>query len=163
MKVAGVGDFPEVENGFSNAVSFDCTMKFAGDKSVRLYSGTNELIISGELGRIRVNRGGLAGKPIEELTEQDHERTHEQILELRHGKRSGNHMMNFFDCIKDGGQPVSDVWSHHRSMSVCHLANLAMRLNRPLQWDPVQEDFVGDEEASALRSRPQREPYVLDV
>ena len=160
-EIAGVGDIPEIENGFNTAETFDCTMKFAGDKSIQLTSGDNELIISGELGRIRVNRGGLTGKPIEELTEADDEWINEKILELCHGKRSGNHMMNFFDCIKDGGKPISDVWSHHRSVSVCHLANLAMRLRRTLKWDPVKEDFIGDEQASAMVSRPQREPYSL--
>ena len=46
---------------------------------------------------------------------------------------------------------------------VCHLANIAMRLGRKLRWDPVKEDFIGDDEASGLLSRPQREPYAIDV
>ena len=34
--------------------------------------------------------------------------------------------------------------------SVCSLANIAYRLNRPLKWDPVKERFEGDEEANRL-------------
>lgn len=161
LEIEGKGEFPSVENGYNTAVNFDCTMKFAGNKSIRLYSGTNELIISGDKGRIRVNRGGLTGRPVEELTDADHEWMREEILKLCHGKQPGDHMRNFFECVKEGGLPISDVYSHHRAVSVCHLANIAMQLGRPLKFDPVREDFVGDQEASAMLSRPQRPEYAF--
>ena len=75
----------------------------------------------------------------------------------------GNNDDNFFECVKDRGKPISDAWSHHRSVSVCHLANIAMQLDRKLTWDPVKEDFVGDEEASAMVSRKQRDEYAIKV
>jgi predicted dehydrogenase len=160
-EIEGKGTYPQVENGFNVAVDFDCTMKFAGDKSIRLYSGANELIISGDKGRIRVNRGGLTGKPVEALTADDDAWMQEEILKLCHGKQPGNHMLNFFQCVKEGGMPISDVWSHHRSVSVCHLANIAMRLGRKLRFDPAREDFIDDAEASAMLSRPQRQEYAV--
>jgi len=163
IEIEGVGDYPQIENGYNTAVTFDCTMRYADGRAIRLYSGKNELIISGERGRIRVNRGGLTGKPIEELTKQDEEWIQEEILKLCHGKKPGNHMGNFFECIKDRGTPISDVFTHHRSVSVCHLANLAMRLKRKLRWDPEREDFIGDEQASSMLSRPRRTPYTLDA
>ena len=138
-------------------------MKFEGNKSIRLYSGNNELIISGDEGKIRVNRGGLTGKPVEEMTEKDNAWMQEEILKLCHGKKPGNHMGNFFQCVKEGGLPISDVFSHHRSVSACHLANIAMRLGRTLKFDPVKEDFIGDAEATAMLSRPQRPEYAIDV
>ena len=155
-EIEGKGDYPRIENGYNTAATFDCTMKFEGDKSIRLYSGTNELIISGDRGRIRVNRGGLTGKPIEELTENDEDWMQDEILKLCHGKQPGDHMRNFFECVKDRGKPISDVWSHHRSVSMCHLANIAMRLEHKLSWDPVKEEFINDHEASAMLSRTQR-------
>jgi len=161
VEIAGSGDFPRVENGFNTAVTFDCTMRFPAGQQIRLYSGTNELILSGDQGRIRVNRGGLTGKPVEELTPADDAWIREGILKLCHGKEPGSHMRNFFECIKDRGTPISDVFSHHRSASACHLANIAMRLGRKVQWDPVKEDFVGDEEAAALLRRPQRKQYAF--
>jgi predicted dehydrogenase len=160
-EIEGKGTYPQVENGFNVAVDFDCTLKFAGNKSIRLYSGANELIISGDKGRIRVNRGGLTGRPVEELTADDDAWMQEEILKLCHGKQPGNHMLNFFQCVKEGGMPISDVWSHHRSVSVCHLANIAMRLGRKLRFDPAREDFVDDAEASAMLSRPQRPEYAV--
>jgi hypothetical protein len=68
-------------------------------------------------------------------------------------------MGNFFDCVKDRKAPLSDVVSQHRSASVCHLANISMRLGRKLKWDPVREEFLGDDEANRWLSRPQRAPY----
>ena len=73
------------------------------------------------------------------------------------------HMRNLFACIKDRSQPVSDVFTHHRGVSSCHLSNLAMLLGRKLRWDPAEEDFIGDEQASALVARPQRAPYAIEV
>jgi predicted dehydrogenase len=163
VEIEGSGDYPQMANGFNTAVTFDCMMKFSGDRSIRLYSGTNELIISGEKGRIRVNRGGLTGKPVEDLTKDDESWMQEEIVKLCHGKQPGNHMRNFFECIKDGGKPISDVWSHHRSVSACHLANIAMRLGRKLKWDPVAENFIGDDEANGMLSRPQRAPFAIDA
>jgi len=163
VEIEGTGEFPQIENGYNTAVTFDCTMRFTEGREIRLYSGINELIISGDRGRIRVNRGGLTGKPVEELTENDEDWINEEILKLCHGKKPGDHMRNFFECIKDRGTPISDVYSHHRSATACHLANVAMRLGRKLRWDPVKEDFIGDEEASAMLRRPQRKPYVIEI
>jgi LAS superfamily LD-carboxypeptidase LdcB len=36
-----------------------------------------------------------------------------------------------------------------------------MKLNRRLRWDPWAERFVGDDQANAMLSRPQRAPYTL--
>lgn len=161
VSIEGQGTFPGVKDGFDVAENFDCTMKFADGQEIRLYSGANELIFSGEKGRIRVNRGGLTGKPVEELTERDNAELAEIMAQLCRGKQPGNHMQNFFECIRDRSLPVSDVYSHHRAVSCCHLANIALRLGRPLAWDAEREDFVGDAEATALLSRPQRKPYEL--
>ena len=47
----------------------------------------------------------------------------------------------------------------HRSITICHLGNIAMRLGREtLQWDPVKEQIVGDDEAAKMLSRPYRGP-----
>ncbi len=161
VEISGKGNYPEVENGFNVAVDFDCNIRFADEQEIRLYSGPNELLISGEKGRIRVNRGGLTGKPIEELTPKDDDWIRDEMIKLCHGKEPGNHMANFFECVRDRGKPISDVWSHHRAVSCCHLANIAMILDRPLQFDPENEEFISDEEANGMLSRPQREQYAI--
>jgi len=163
IEVEGTGDFPKVENGYNVAATFDCTLRFAGGREIRLTSGPNELILAGEKGRILVNRGRLVGKPIEDLTAADREWLDREVVTLCRGKEPGDHMRNFFECVKDRSLPVSDVFTHHRSVSCCHLANIAMRLNRKVRWDPVKEDFPGDSEAGAMLRRPQRKPYAIEA
>ena len=49
----------------------------------------------------------------------------------------------------------------HRSATVCHLGNIAVRTGRKIVWDPVQEAVVGDAEAARMVSRPYRAPWNL--
>ena len=51
-------------------------------------------------------------------------------------------------ACKDRTQPISDVYTHHRAMTTCHLANIAIRLGRKLKWNPETEQIVGDDEAN---------------
>ncbi|MBI3877629.1 MAG: Gfo/Idh/MocA family oxidoreductase [Verrucomicrobia bacterium] len=76
---------------------------------------------------------------------------------------SDNHMANFFDCIRSRKQPVADVEIGHRSVSVCHLGVLALRLGRKLNWDPAKEQFVGDKDADKWLAREQRKPWTYDA
>jgi hypothetical protein len=82
---------------------------------------------------------------------------------IRMGKHDSiiNHMGNFFDCVQSRNAPIADVESQHRSVSVCHLANIAMRLGRKLKWDPSTEQFIGDAEAHTWLSREQRKGFEI--
>ena len=70
-------------------------------------------------------------------------------------------MGNFYDCLLTRKTPIADIESQHRSISACHLANIALRLGRPLKWDHVAEQFIGDTEANSLLSRPQRKGFEI--
>jgi hypothetical protein len=72
-------------------------------------------------------------------------------------------MANFFECCRDRSEPVSDVATHHRALTTCHLANIAIRLGRKLTWDPKTEQIVGDDEANAWQKREQRKGYEIVV
>ena len=84
-----------------------------------------------------------------------------EIAGLYKGKERRGHMQNFFDCVQDRSEPVSDVFSHHRELSSCHLCNIAMLLKRKIRWDPEQEQIIGDAEASNMLGRPMRAPWHL--
>ncbi len=71
------------------------------------------------------------------------------------------HMQNWLDCIKTREKPNADVEIGHRSISVCHLANIAREIGRKLKWDPEAETFPGDAEANAYLARPRRKRYEL--
>jgi predicted dehydrogenase len=78
-----------------------------------------------------------------------------------HLYESLDHKRNFLDCIKSGRDPITPVEVGHRSASVCHLANIAMKLKRRLHWDPDEERFINDEQANRLLSKPVRAPWHL--
>ena len=162
--IEGKGTFNTQPDCYNVARDFDCTMTFADKTSIRLTSGPNELILAGDKGRIRVNRGSLTGKPVEEImsSKSEQEKLNESVREL-YGGNPQPHMVNFFASIKSRKQPVSDVFTHHRSVSCCHLANIAMLTGRKLTWDPQKEDFVGDEQASAMVAREQRAGFEIDA
>lgn len=71
------------------------------------------------------------------------------------------HVRNFLDCVKSRELPAAHAEVGHRSASVCHLGNVAIRLGRNVKWDPVAERFPGDDEANEMLLRPMRAPWVL--
>ena len=71
------------------------------------------------------------------------------------------HHNNWLDCIRTRGRCVADIEAGHRSASICHLGNIAMRLARPLQWDPAKESFDGDAAAEILKDKAFRAPWRL--
>ena len=63
--------------------------------------------------------------------------------------------------MKSRATPLADVEIGHRSISVCHIANLARQLNRKLHWDPEAERFVNDAEANDRLTRTPRKGYEI--
>jgi hypothetical protein len=75
--------------------------------------------------------------------------------------RSLDHMRDFLDCVRSRQRTVANPEVMHHSMTTVHAANICMWLKRSLKFDPIKEEFVGDEEANRLRSRAMREPYTI--
>jgi len=73
----------------------------------------------------------------------------------------GHERGDFLTAVRTRARPGADVEIGHRSICVSHLAHIAYELRRPLRWDPVKEEFPGDEEANRLCSRSMREPWRL--
>ena len=70
-----------------------------------------------------------------------------------------DHHANWFECIRTRRSPSCDEEIGHRSASLGHLVILAYKLGRSLKWDPVREEFPGDQQANRLLSRAMREPW----
>ncbi|MDG2521129.1 Gfo/Idh/MocA family oxidoreductase [Caulobacter segnis] len=73
--------------------------------------------------------------------------------------RSKEQHGNWLDSIRTRKPPAAPVELGHRATSTCLVHHAAMKLKRPLKWDPKAERFIGDDEANALLSRPQRKGY----
>ena len=117
----------------------------------------NGVMFIGEKGRVFVNRGGIYGNAVEELKENP---LSDDAWRVR---PSNNHMANFFHCVETREEPVSPVRIQQRTVTVCHLTNISLRLGRKLTWDPQAEQIVGDEEANGWLKREQRAPYAIEA
>jgi myo-inositol 2-dehydrogenase/D-chiro-inositol 1-dehydrogenase len=163
----------KLKNGYQTPTKFDIELEFADGSIIHVCDEyvskdgktrhENGILFEGEDGRIFVNREKLTGKPYEEMTKGDKEKMHAQVVKLYHGKEPTGHMQNFFDCVASRDLPISDVETHHRTMTSCHLCNIALMLGRELKWDPEKEEFIGDEQATKLMSRPKRDKYSWKV
>ncbi len=172
VTVEGVSEHPcEFKDGhplrddcYNAATSFDVTVMCPGDVEMHIVSKSkdgNGILFEGTEGRFHVSRGAMKGKPVEDLKEKP--LSEDLLSKLYKGKKPGNHMGNFFECIADRTDPISDVYSHHRAMTTCHLANIAIRLGRKITWDSKTEQIVGDSAANQWLAREQRKGYEIDV
>ena len=74
--------------------------------------------------------------------------------------RSRNHVQNFLECVRSRQKPIAGAEVGHRSATVCHLGNIAIRVGRPLGWDPAAERFVDDAAANRLLERTPRVSFM---
>jgi hypothetical protein len=74
-------------------------------------------------------------------------------------------MANFLECIKSRKPTICPADVGHRSVTLCHLGTIALRAGKRLKWDPVKEEFVGEnaEIGNAMLSREMRKPWKLEA
>lgn len=163
IKVWGKGEFP-TSGLFTTATKVDFHLLYENGTEVRCTTGESKIIFHGEKGDLEVKRGGapqdqnvvggLYTNP-PEIARTEFKPTDIRLY------RSDNHQRNFLDCIRTRQQPICPAEVGHRSATCCHLANIAMRLGRELNWDPKNERFINDDEANAMLTRPYRAPWTL--
>jgi predicted dehydrogenase len=78
-----------------------------------------------------------------------------------HLYESSDHKGNFLACVKTRGETIATIENAHRSVSIAHLGNIAMRLGRKVRWNPDAERFVNDPEADGMLNRAMRAPWHL--
>ncbi|NLS92383.1 MAG: Gfo/Idh/MocA family oxidoreductase [Planctomycetaceae bacterium] len=152
--------YPVVDDRYNIATKFSLRAAMPGDVEMIITSdGDNGILFEGTEGRFFVNRGKITGAPVEAL--KDNPLPEGALEEIYGGPISENHSANFIESMKSRKQPISDVWSHNRMLEICHLSNIAMRLGRELNWDPVKRQIVGDDQANAFLSRESRKGYEI--
>src|SRR5450432_3661871 len=80
-------------------------------------------------------------------------------IEIHTAPATRGHMLNFLDAIDRNIKPVADIEKGHISTASCIMANMSMKLGRPLCYDPVKKEIIGDAEATKLLQRPYRGPW----
>jgi predicted dehydrogenase len=158
VEIEGKGVYPK--DGIYNApTEYKFTCKYA-DGLIMTVANDRQLVGGmgtvwyGEKGWVHVDRGRQATDPPELWNE---------VIgpnEIRLQK-SDDHQQNFLDCVKSRNKTITPIEVAHRSISVALLGEIAMLLERKLQWDPAREQFVNDDEANRMLSRPMRAPWHL--
>jgi len=158
---AGPVEFWPLPDGPRGALAF----RYANGVTVRLEMPAGELnggaIFVGEKGRIEIVRNDFRTDPpkmIKDLPPPEEVRKWRDDVALWQAKY---HMQDWLSCMRARSTPLADVEIGHRSVSICHLANITRQLGRRLRWDPEAERFTGDAEANGLLRRPRRKAYEL--
>ncbi len=124
----------------------------------RQVPGTNSKQLGTEFvgakGSLFVYRGGLIANPPELLRSGE-------VPPIVNSEANAAHVKDFIDCIKSRRKPAADINIGHRSATVCHLGNIAVRTGKKISWDPKTETVVGDAEAAKWLTKEYRKPYSL--
>jgi len=112
-----------------------CPVRFEGDEG---------WVETGDTGRIELHPASLV---------------RERKRYVRRGTDPAGHGRNFLDCVKSRARTASNADIMRHSHIACHAAAIAWQLGRKVTFDPVNEAFVGDDEANAMRTRALRSPW----
>jgi predicted dehydrogenase len=143
-------DHPVLTYRYANGVNMYHMYGPGADKvPVPTKRGVNGILFVGEDGWVEVNRGYFKTGP-EEIGKQPIGPDDIHLYE------SPGHAADWLNCIRARKRPICDVEVGQHTITVCHLGNLAYWLERPIRWDPVREDIVGDDEARRMMDIPKR-------
>jgi predicted dehydrogenase len=156
--------YPTEDNRYNSSHKFDIKCTFEDGLVMHVVSDSrdgNGVLFEGTEGRMHVSRGRIAGKPFEDIKGNIREVFPDaEFNKLYNGKRFEGHKENFVRCIREGGLPVSDVFTHVQAMNVCHLCAISARLGREVAWNPKTEK-TGDTQSQSFQAREQRKGYEI--
>ncbi len=132
------------------------------------------LTIYGEKGTLRMSTMKYDFTPVDAKAEKLHmdvvyekekypEDLKEDRIELNAAPATRLHMLDFLAAIDQQKKPIADIEAGHISTASCIIANLSMKLGRPLSYDPIKKIIINDPEATALLARPYRQPWSRDL
>jgi len=87
----------------------------------------------------------------------------DELVHSEYGRQGDKeHQQNFIDCIRTRNRPNADVEIGHKSVLLCHMANISYRVgNRKLEFDPQTETFTNCDEANKHIKREYRQPWIV--
>jgi hypothetical protein len=187
VSVSGRGAAPSADPmSYNTHPEFEITYTYANNARLTCRSGPpadflargannrpidNGILFEGEDGKwLFVNRGTILA------TDGDHRSSRLINEPLAEGAtrlprppqvQGSRHMANFLECMRSRQQPICNVNVGHRSVSVCHLGNIALRYfpGQTLRWNPQEQQFTGDNAtvANSYLDRPYRAPWRLEA
>ncbi|AOS45936.1 Putative 4,5-dihydroxyphthalate dehydrogenase [Lacunisphaera limnophila] len=148
---------PEATALYNTSTAFDFDVIYGSGVRVNVSNAhPNGILFEGEDGRsLFVSRDTITTTP----AELRRERIKDGEIRLPESKV---HEHNFIDGILNRTETITPIETGHRSITIPHLANIAIRLGRSaLDWDPAVERFVNDPAADAMLQRPMRRGYAV--
>ncbi|WNH12969.1 Gfo/Idh/MocA family protein [Thalassobellus suaedae] len=172
ISVEALAEFPK--SGLWN-VHGDFFVKHEYDNGIEVYTSggyTNGIKYIGEDGWIFVSRGAYTASATDPVDKEKSatalNASNPKILESVigeseiHLEKIDDQHGNWLDCIKTRKQPISSIEKGHKACAICLISDIAMQLDRKLQWDPENEVFINDNDANTMLRREQRKPYGTD-
>jgi predicted dehydrogenase len=68
---------------------------------------------------------------------------------------------DFIEAVKTRKKFALNEQNGYRSCTIVNMGLVALKLGRNLKFDPVKQEFIGDEEANKLIFPPMREPWII--
>jgi predicted dehydrogenase len=168
IKVTAESDLPHISDGYSTPVDFTIDYILSNGTPMRVRAAPPEgspeaqsgMEIVGDNGKIWASRVALTGPAVDELAHNPLPPSDLHPSPAVMVRTTVQHLRHFFNCVRGEAKPISDVLAGHRTAALCHIGNAAVRLGRPLTWDPTTEKFVSDTEADALLDFDYRPGYL---
>ena len=176
-------DMPPRTDIWNTATKYRAEAKYAGDITMTIAGGHSDIAMGtkwiGTDGWVHVNRGSYdsSNPALKKVVKKrkDEKNPNSEVIEAAAAPKLGDdviktrlyetkgHHRNFLDCVKSRQPTVTPVETAHRSATPGHLALISFLVNRPLKWDPVKEEIIGDADASKLLGREYRGPWKLEA
>ncbi len=138
----------------SVVMKWDVDFRFGNGVKMKFRPGGDYTEFKGTEGWVGISRGGIKAEPA-------------SLLQLKlgpddvHLQESRNQGGNFLEAVKSRRDPVSNIEDAVHSDAISHVSDIAIRCGRKLVWDPIKEEFLGDDEANRRLSRAHRPPWTL--
>ena len=167
-KVSGRGEFPDPTRIWNVHGAYDVTLDYPKGVTVHVSDkNPNGLKFIGDEGWIWVSRGEGAAtssdptspnKAPPPLDASSPNLLDDAGLSVRLPV-SASHHKNWLESMHSRRPPLAPADVAHRSNTACIVSWIAMKLGRPLEWDPKAEKFKNDAEANSMLTRAERGPY----
>jgi predicted dehydrogenase len=131
--------------------SVDVTARYADGVRLVMNNGPKGVRFDGDEGHVHVTDAGQITAEPKSMLPQSPPRASWTIMR--------GHVRDFLDCIRSRKLTRSHAEVAHRVHTICHCANIGLRLGRKVVWDPEIERFVDDEQANRMLHRAQRPPW----
>lgn len=154
ISVEGEGIFPR-EGLYNTAIAWKLTYEYANGVTLICTDGSPKIRLEGSDGWLECTWDSIEASSRSLL--------HSVIgpEEIRLRTCPGREQRDFLDCVKSRAQTYAPAEIGHRTVTISHIGNIAMKLDRKLHWDPDTELFTNDPLANRLLARPMREPWQL--